>query len=153
VPLTLTGYQPGIYTLDFSGAGQGIAEIAGTTLLAAPAGNGSRPVQRGSEYLEIFATGLGPVVGTDGEPAPPDGTSAPLTPIYQTTAIVTATVSGVSAPVSFSGLTPSLVGLYQVNVQVPAAAPPGDAVPLTLAVTDAVTGKSIQSNTVTIAVQ
>ena len=44
-PLTVTEYQPGIYTLDLSGAGQGIVEIAGTTLLAAPAGNGSRPAQ------------------------------------------------------------------------------------------------------------
>jgi uncharacterized protein (TIGR03437 family) len=55
--------------------------------------------------------------------------------------------------VLFSGLTPLLVGLYQVNVQVPATAPAGDAVPLVLTVTDPVTGQSVQSNTVTLAVQ
>ena len=52
-----------------------------------------------------------------------------------------------SAPVVFAGLTPSLVGLYQVNVQVPAGAPSGSAVSLAIAV------NSIASNTVTIAVQ
>jgi len=151
--LTVAEYQPGIYTLDLSGSGQGIAEIAGTTLLAAPAGNGSRPVQRGSEYLAIFATGLGPVIGSNGEAPPADGAAAPLTTIYQTTAAVTATIGGVDAPVLFSGLTPSLVGLYQVNVQVPAAVPVGDAVPLVLTVIDPVTGQSVQSNTVTLAIQ
>ena len=151
--LTVAEYQPGIYTMDLSGSGQGIVEIAGTALLAAPTGNGSRPVQRGSEYLSIFATGLGPVIGSNGEAPPADGAAAPLTTIYQTTAAVTATIGGVDAPVLFSGLTPSLVGLYQVNVQVPATAPAGDAVPLVLTVTDPVTGQSVQSNTVTIAAQ
>jgi uncharacterized protein (TIGR03437 family) len=151
--LTTSGYQPGIYTLDFSGSGQGIVEIAGTTLLAAPAGNGSRPVQRGSEYLSVFATGLGPLIGTNGEVPPTDGAGAPLTTLYQTTAAVTATIGGVDAPVLFSGLTPTLVALYQVNIQVPAAVPSGDAVPLVLTVTDPVTGQSFQSNTVMIATQ
>jgi uncharacterized protein (TIGR03437 family) len=153
MPLTVAEYQPGIYTLDMSGAGQGAAEIAGTTLLAAPVDNGSRPVNGGSEFVSIFATGLGPVIGTNGEAPPADGMAAPTTTIYQTTARVTATIGGVDAPVVFSGLTPSLVGLYQVNVQVPASVPAGDSVPLTLTVTDLVTGQSFQSNTVTIAVQ
>jgi uncharacterized protein (TIGR03437 family) len=152
-PLTVAEYQPGIYTLDLSGTGQGIVEIASTTLLAAPAGNGSRPVQSGSEYLAIFATGLGPVIGTNGEAPPADGAAAPLTTIYQTTATVSATIGGVNVPVLFSGLTPSLVALYQVNVLVPAGVPTGSAVPLVLTVTDPVTGQSDQSNTVTLAVQ
>jgi len=153
VPLVVAEYQPGIYTLNLSGAGQGIVEIAGTTLLAAPPANGSRPVQSGSELLSIFATGLGPVIGTNGEPPPPDGAAAPLSTLYQTTATVTAAIGGVDVPVLFSGLTPSLVALYQVNVQVPAGVPTGNAVPLVLTVTDPVTGQSVQSNTVTIAVQ
>jgi uncharacterized protein (TIGR03437 family) len=152
-PLTVAEYQPGIYTLDLSGTGQGIVEIAGTTLLAAPAGNGSRPVQSGSEYLVIFATGLGPVIGPNGEAPPADGAAAPLTTIFQTTANVSATIGGVNVPVLFSGLTPSLVALYQVNVQVPAGVPTGSAVPLVLTVTDPATGQSVQSNTVTVAVQ
>ena len=151
--LTVAEYQPGIYTLDLSGAGQGAIGIAGTSLLAAPVGNASRPVKGGSEFLSISATGLGPVIGTNGEAPPADGVAAPFAKIYQTTAKVTATIGGVDALVVFSGLTPSLVGKYQVDVQVPASVPAGDSVPLTLTVIDPVTGHSVQSNTVTIAVQ
>jgi uncharacterized protein (TIGR03437 family) len=153
MPLTIAEYQPGIYTLDLSGAGQGVVEIAGTPLLAAPDGNGSRPVKAGSEFLAIFATGLGPVIGPNGETPPADGAAAPLTTVFQTSAVVTASIGGIDSPVLFSGLTPSLVALYQVNVQVPRAVPSGDAVPLTLTLTDPVTGQSARSNTVTIAVQ
>ena len=60
---------------------------------------------------------------------------------------------GVDAPVVFAGLTPTLVALYQVNVQVPANAPTGDAVPLVLTVTDPATGTAVASNTVTVAVR
>jgi uncharacterized protein (TIGR03437 family) len=49
--------------------------------------------------------------------------------------------------VIFSGLAPGFVGLYQVNVQVPAAAPSGAAVPVALTIA------GVQSNTVTIAIQ
>jgi uncharacterized protein (TIGR03437 family) len=153
LPLLVAEYQPGIYTLDLSGAGQGLVEIGGTSLLAAPAANGSRPVQSGSEYIEIFATGLGPVIGTNGEAPPADGSAAPLGAIFQTTGIVSATIAGTSVPVLFSGITPSFVALYQVNVQVPAGVPTGDAVRLILTVTDPATGQSVQSNIVTLAVQ
>jgi uncharacterized protein (TIGR03437 family) len=153
VPLTVTPLQPAIYTLDESGSGQAIAEIAGTAWLAAPAGNGSRPVQSGSEYLAVFCTGLGMVQGPNGEEEPGDGVAAPAGPIFQTTAQVLATIGGVNAPVTFAGLTPSFAGLYQVNIQVPAAVQTGSAVPLTLTVTDPVTAVVAYSNTVTIAVQ
>jgi uncharacterized protein (TIGR03437 family) len=106
-PLTIAEYQPSIYTLDLSGTEQGIVEIAGTTPLAAPAGSASRPVQVGSEYLEIFTTGLGPVIGTNGEAPLADGAAVPLTTIYRTTVTITATIGGVNVPLLFSGLTPS----------------------------------------------
>ncbi len=153
VPVLLTAYQPAIYTADQSGSGQGIAEIANTTLLAGPLANGYRPVKSGSEFLTVFATGLGPVAGPNGEAAPADGAAAPLSPVYKTTATVTATIGGVNAPVVFAGLTPTLVALYQVNVQVPAGVQTGNAVPLVLTVTDPATGTAWQSNTVTVAIQ
>jgi adhesin/invasin len=62
----------------------------------------------------IFCTGLGAVT-----PAVLDGAPAPSSPA-QTTATAVVTIGGVSANVLFSGLTPGLVGLYQVNVLVPA---------------------------------
>jgi uncharacterized protein (TIGR03437 family) len=58
-----------------------------------------------------------------------------------------ATVSGMPAKVSFSGLAPGYVGLYQINAQVPANAPTGDVMPVVISIGGA------NSNTVTIAVQ
>ena len=57
------------------------------------------------------------------------------------------TIGGAPAPVSFSGLAPGLVGVYQVNVQVPAAASRGSAVPVVLSI------GGTASNTVSMAVQ
>jgi uncharacterized protein (TIGR03437 family) len=56
------------------------------------------------------------------------------------------TIGGVQANVTFYGLAPGFVGLYQVNAQVPAGLPAGDAVPLVLTIG----GQS--SNTVTVAI-
>jgi uncharacterized protein (TIGR03437 family) len=60
---------------------------------------------------------------------------------------VTVTVGGVGAYVSFAGLAPGWVGLYQVNVQVPTNVPAGDAIPVALSV------DGVGSNQVTMAVQ
>jgi len=57
------------------------------------------------------------------------------------------TIGGVPATVSFAGLAPGFVGLYQVNVEVPEAAPSGSSVPVVLSIGGAA------SNTVTIAVE
>lgn len=62
-------------------------------------------------------------------------------------------MGGVNVPVVFSGLTPGTVGLYQVNVQVPAGMPTGGAISLVLTLTDPGTGTEFVSNTVTVAVQ
>jgi len=78
----VTDLQPAIYTVDFSGSGQGVVEIAGTTLLAAPTAVGSRPVMSDSESLVVYCTGLGPVVGTNGESPPADGAPAPAGTVY-----------------------------------------------------------------------
>jgi len=57
------------------------------------------------------------------------------------------TIGGVTVPAAFSGLSPGLVALYQVNVQVPAGSQTGSAVPITIQMGD------VASNTVYIAVQ
>jgi uncharacterized protein (TIGR03437 family) len=93
------------------------------------------------------------VSGPNGEPGPADGAATPLSPLYSTTGTVTATIGGINAPVTFSGLTPTLTALYQVNVQVPAGVTPGSAVPLVIAITDPQTGATAESNSVTIVVQ
>jgi uncharacterized protein (TIGR03437 family) len=57
------------------------------------------------------------------------------------------TIGGASALVLFSGLVPGDVGLYQMNVQIPAAATKGLSVPLTISI------GGVQSNTVFLAIQ
>lgn len=135
-------YDPGIFTANQRGTGQGSILIAGTTSLAAPEGfvPGSRPVRRG-EFLSIYCNGLGPV-----DDPPPSGVPTPSDRLYETTERPTVTIGGIQARVVFAGLSPGFVGLYQVNVEVSAEAPVGDAVPLVLTIGDEA------SNEVTVAI-
>jgi hypothetical protein len=64
--------------------------------------------------VQIYCTGLGPVSVPQ-----QDGVAAPLSPLAVSTSGVLATIGGVPATVEWAGLTPSSVGLYQVNVVVP----------------------------------
>jgi len=56
-------------------------------------------------------------------------------------------LNGVELPAFFAGLAPGWVGLYQVNVIIPAATPPGLGIPLSLKV------GGQQSNSVFLALQ
>ena len=131
--------QPGIFDV---GGGQGAVLIANTDILVAPVGSISgrqtRPANPG-EFISIFCTGLGttnPTVGA-GEAGAGETVTTP----------VTATIGGVKASVSFAGLAPGFVGLYQVNAVVPEGVVAGPAVPVVI------TQDGIASNTVTIAVE
>jgi uncharacterized protein (TIGR03437 family) len=118
---------PGIFLL--SSAGQAAALIANTASIVAPAAAfpGSRPAQPG-EYITIYCTGLGAVTNQ-----PATGALSDASPLSYTSAgPITVSIGGIAAPVSFSGLAPGYLGLYQVNVQVPANSPTGPAVPLTI---------------------
>jgi uncharacterized protein (TIGR03437 family) len=142
---TIATSGPGIFALNQGGTGQGAVQIANTSTFAAPtgsiSGSTSRPAVRGTDFISIFCTGLGAVSNP-----PPTGT--PATGSGSTTILpVTVQFGSVSVQAPFAGLAPGFVGLYQVNVQVPANAPAGSAVPLTVTVNGAV------SNTVTIATQ
>ncbi len=75
--------------------------------------------------LAIFCTGLGVVDQTVA-----DGAAAPGSPPANTVLTPTVTIGGVPAHVIFSGLTPSAVGLYQINVTVPTGVTPGPQVPV-----------------------
>jgi uncharacterized protein (TIGR03437 family) len=127
IMVTLAAQAPGIFLLN--SAGQAAALVAGTASIVAPAGSyaGSRPAQQG-EYITLYCTGLGSVSNQ-----PATGALASSTNLSQTLDPSTAvSIGGISAPVSFSGLTPGFLGLYQVNVQVPSKSPTGSAVPLTI---------------------
>jgi uncharacterized protein (TIGR03437 family) len=95
------------------------------------------PAQRGVDYIQIYLTGLGKST-PGGDPAKPvlgTGQLAPATgvPLYWTLLQPTVTVGGVPATVQFAGAAPGYFGLYQINIQVPAAAPTGDYIPLSIA--------------------
>jgi uncharacterized protein (TIGR03437 family) len=66
-------------------------------------------------------TGLGDV-----SPFVSDGSAAPLSQISNTNNTITADISGTPATVTFAGLAPGSVALYQVNLVIPAGVPAGD---------------------------
>jgi uncharacterized protein (TIGR03437 family) len=142
VRLSMALVSPSLFSTDGQGAGQGAIRIANSTTIAAPAGMfpGSRPARPG-EYIEIYCTGLGVV-----SPSGRTGNAAPSAPLSTTLISPTVTIGGLPARVSFSGLAPGLVGLYQVDVRVPDGAEPGDAVPVELTIF------GVKSNTVTVAI-
>jgi uncharacterized protein (TIGR03437 family) len=142
ITVQLKPYAPALFTTNAGGTGQASTLIAGTTSLAAPIGAfpASRPARIG-EYLSIYATGLGDVSNR-----PSLGSASPDGPLATTLATPAITIGGVPATVSFSGLAPGFVGLYQINVQVPAGAPTGPDIPIV------VTIGGVPSNTATIAV-
>jgi uncharacterized protein (TIGR03437 family) len=148
VPLTVTQLQPAAYTVNTSGSGPGIVTNALTGGLIST----SNPAHAG-DYLVIYGTGMGALEGPSGETQPGDGAGAPGDVVFHTKAAVSVTVGGVKVPALFSGLTPSFVGLYQVNIQVPDGVAPGDAVPVVITAEDSATSATASSNTVTIAVQ
>jgi uncharacterized protein (TIGR03437 family) len=139
VPVTVDvqAASPGIFTLSETGIGPGAIVPAGTQKPSAP----DNPARRG-QNASIYGTGLGRVTNR-----PVTGGFSPWPPLAQTRVLPVVTVGGVKAQVSWSGLTPGFVGLYQVNFKVPENAPAGDAVPVVVSAGGAI------SNTVTMAVQ
>jgi len=123
---------PGVFTMDQSGSGQGAVLIAAVGHLAAASGSVtgrlSRPVLPG-EHISIYCTGLGAVSNP-----PSSGAPAPSEQLSTTMSTPTVTIGGIPATVVFSGLAPGFVGLYQVNVRVPANVPSGNAVPVVLGI-------------------
>ncbi len=143
ITVTLGQYAPALFTTNSQGSGQGSILISGTSSLAAPDGAfpGSRPASAG-EFISIYCTGLGDVSSRPGL-----GSPSPANPLSRTLTSPTVTIGGMNAPVTFSGLAPGYVGLYQVNAQIPAGAPSGDAVAVVLSIA------GLTSNTATIAIQ
>jgi uncharacterized protein (TIGR03437 family) len=93
------------------------------------------------DTVQIYCTGLGAVTN-----APPDGTPAAANPLSATMLTPQVTIGGVNAQVTFSGLAPGQVGVYQINAQLPSTVTSGDAVPLTVKMGNAI------SNTATIGI-
>jgi uncharacterized protein (TIGR03437 family) len=108
--IPVTTYSPAMFIVNGFAAAEDLSgNIISSTNPAIP-GN----------YISLYCNGLGPVTNQ-----PATGAVAPAGPLAETTTMPTVTIGGQSATVEFSGLAPGLVGLYQINVQIPANATAG----------------------------
>ena len=105
ISVAVLAAQPGIF--NYSAGGSTFGAILHANFRLANTADPAKP----GETVLIYCTGLGAVSSppADGEP----GKGQP------TVATPTVTIGGTKATVSFSGLAPGFVGLYQINVEVP----------------------------------
>lgn len=133
--LTVGATAPGVFTVTATGKGQAVALNQDFSLNGDPAQNSAAKPEARGRIVTFFANGPG---GQFINPAnnqaltPISGAPTPASPIYATASTPIVTVGGVPATVAFSGLTPGLVGLWQLNVMIPATAPVGNAVPVVI---------------------
>jgi uncharacterized protein (TIGR03437 family) len=143
--------EPGLFSLASSGAGPGAIFNQDGSINGA-----SNAAPRGT-VVSLFGTGQGPI-----SPTVPDGQAAPSGPLAYTVTIPATTASAcdsspqgicvafgnsVLGTITFSGMAPGWVGLWQINVQIPSNAPTGKAVSV-----EVVIGAN-PSNVVTMAIQ
>jgi uncharacterized protein (TIGR03437 family) len=124
--------SPGIFTVNQTGAGPGVFAHANGSLVS------QQDPARPDEVIVMYATGLGLL-------NPPLGTGAPSAG-NETAVPATVTVDAVSAQVLFSGTTPGLVGLNQINFRIPLSTRTAPDIPVVLSI------GAKQSNSVTIPV-
>jgi uncharacterized protein (TIGR03437 family) len=119
-PIQLTLVTPGIATFTQSVAGQ----YSQGEIIAQHQANYSLVTEASpavpGEYLIFYLAGLG---ATD-IPVP-SGTPSPSNPLANAEAPLTLTLNGNPVKTAFAGLTPTAIGLYQVDFQVPMGTPSG----------------------------
>ena len=110
--------SPGIFSADANGFGDARAQHAADFSLV----TSNNPAQPG-ETIILYLTGLGlvsPLPNIDGTPAGSNPTALTVQPL-------SVYIGGDNqATIGFSGLTPSLVNVYQLNVTVPSGITPGE---------------------------
>jgi len=114
VSLVAQPTAPGIFAIDPNGQGPAKAYNQSgklnTPLEPAVAG----------EIITFYASGLGAVA-----PATAAGQPGPSSTLSVVSVPVAASIGGLPATVTFAGLAPGYIGIYQVNVQVPQGVAPG----------------------------
>jgi adhesin/invasin len=111
---------PGIFTLNSHAIVQNFKDFSL---------NGAGNPAKAGETIIAYLTGAGAV-----SPPVADGAAASSSPVSAVASgSVTATIGSQSAEVSFAGLAPGFVGLWQVNIVVPAGITAGD-LPMTVSV-------------------
>jgi uncharacterized protein (TIGR03437 family) len=129
--------KPGTATLTVSTNGFASNQVNIKVLPAAPGlfFSGSRAIVQNSDFslngsgnpakvgstIMAYLTGAGAVSNQ-----PSDGAAAVSSPLSEVSPSVTATIGGKSAGVSFAGLAPGFVGLWQLNIVVPSGLSSGN---------------------------
>ena len=126
--LGLSTAAPALFTLTTTGAGQ----IAAINVVDGTVNSPQNPVQKG-EFISLYGTGVGFVPN-----APPDGFSASGQRAAELPQVlIGSTAAGTASYVpveniQFSGLAPGLVGVWQINIQIPTTAPSGSSIQLSV---------------------
>lgn len=148
--LAVSASSPGLFTSSQDGRGQAAAVNQDGRLNTA-----ANPAAKGS-VIVLYGTGQGQV-----SPPVPDALAAPSSPLSSTVTVPTTdgracvtsqpamcvAIGSVFGEVLYSGLAPGYVGLWQVNVRLPADAPSGNAVALRILI------NGVPSNVVGIAIR
>ena len=143
MPVQVNAFAPAMIALNLGNL-QALATNADGTITAVTGplpGFNAHPATVG-DTITFYAMGLGTV-----NPPPFDGANS-SDATRQTTSVPTVQIGGVMAQVSFSGLSPQFVGIYQLNVVVPGGVATGSAVPVQVQTAD-----GSNANPVTIALQ
>ncbi len=111
--IRLTRVQPGVAAFQ---DGNIIAQHQDYSLITPDA-----PALPG-EIIVIYLAGMGLTDVPVGS-----GDPSPANPLARTVVPPSVTVGGKRAEIFFSGLTPGFVGLYQINLRIPADVTPGNA--------------------------
>ncbi len=141
VPISVVANNLGIFTVDSSGRGPGIVTYADYSLVSAgkatPCGGPytSCGAANPGDVLILWATGLGPISGSDADGAGL-GQNMPNIPL-------TIWIGGVQAAVSYQGRAGCCIGEDQIVFTVPNNVPTGCAVPLLVQI-----GNEVSNNTV-----
>jgi uncharacterized protein (TIGR03437 family) len=108
--VVMNNVAPGIFTQDATGSGNGVIANSDNTL-----NTPSNPAAAGS-VVTLYLTGQGPITGM-----PPDGdvSNAPLIVPYVTNVYIGDQTIVPQENVLYSGLAPTLVGVWQINVKIP----------------------------------
>ena len=139
-PVRILATEPGVFTLDASGKGQGHVYVVSNPGQQTLAGSAS-PAHTG-DYILVYCTGLGLV-----NPSSVAGTATSSDVLHPAASSIGLQIGGKDATVAFAGLVPGFTGLYQINAIVPQGVTPGDAVSVI------VTGAGIAGGTVTMGVR
>jgi uncharacterized protein (TIGR03437 family) len=148
--LLVAAAAPGLFSVTQNGTGAAAAYNQDNTQNSA-----SNPAARGS-VITLYGTGQGQT-----SPAVPDGTPAPSSPFAVTVAVPTSDaktcqnnqpsmcvqIASSFGDVQFSGLLPGYIGVWQINIKIPADAPTGAAVPVRVVI------NGTPSNILTVAIR